>query len=109
MGLSAIRAAAAEGEAEYDVISDLDVGNIRSDGLDDPGALMSKHNRHRNRKRASADHVGVADADAGDSNQNFILARRLQDDVLDCKEPIGFRQDSGSASYTFDACGGRVE
>ncbi len=74
--LLAACAASAGVERHHNVIAGRDLRHRAADPLDDPGALVPKHDRLRNRERLVAHgDVGVADARRHDANQDLVVAR----------------------------------
>ena len=58
--------------------------DLRTDFLHDASALMTEHDRKRNRPNLVLHlNVGVADPYAGDPNQDLVIARGLKLQSLD--------------------------
>lgn len=69
----ALQAVTAVGGRHDDVVADLDPCDVGADDLDNSGAFVAEHDRHRDRVDSVAHrHVGVADADSNDSNACFV-------------------------------------
>ena len=61
-----------------------ELGHGRPDRLDDPRALVPEHGRQRQAHRAAGDRdVGVADADPAHRDEDLVLARVVELDVLE--------------------------
>jgi hypothetical protein len=46
-------------------------------GFDDAGAFVAEHRRQLKRSAAGKCQVGMAEADTGDADQDFIVSRRV--------------------------------
>jgi hypothetical protein len=89
-----VRAGAATVEAHDDPIADSHMPDAASDGLDDPGTFVTKHNRHRDRQHAIAhSDVCVADSAGDDSDEQLIVSRNIQLDVVDTEGKIAALAD----------------
>jgi hypothetical protein len=75
---------AARHERGDDVVADLQVGNARTQLLDDAGALVAEHHRQRPRPVA-VDHreIRMAEADRAHLQQHFAGAGRVELDLGD--------------------------